>query len=271
MCAEEKKIVSQLSTLFKNLKWVMVAFGIITFALGRRPLSYVFLGIACVLFCQFLWRMDWSKIWRILSMLLVTMLVAGWIGMNVREDIRKAQGLLFSPAKSDELLIIVAQFEGSGLNPTIRIVNRLQEELEKADIKNTRIKTVPETGPKISNKEAARKIGKIHNAVFVIWGWYDDAGFSPNFTIIKESKRPLTVAELKEIPSELKEFNLYIREGLPAYMSYFATSKIGQLYYWNSEYDKAFSAFNAAVEILERSPRIEGIQVPGGLNSLYFF
>ena len=71
------------------------------------------------------------------------------------------------------------------------------------------------------------------------------------FTIELSSKER---TELKEIPSELKEFNLYIREGLPAYMSYFATSKIGQLYYWNSEYDKAFSAFNAAVEILERSP-----------------
>ena len=270
MDAEEKNIVGQLSTLFRNLKWVMAALGIVTFVLNRRPLSYVILGIACVLFIHFLWQAIPLKIWKILSMILVTILVVFWIGINVRKDIRNAQGILFAPAKASELLVMVAQFEkkgGTGIDPTRRIVERLQSEIEKTNIQDIRIETVPT----MDNKEKARKIGDIHNSVVVIWGWYDDAGFNPYFTVIKEREGPLPKTEMKEIPTELKEFNLYIREGLPAYMSYFMTSTIGYLYLWNREYDKALSAITTAVKIFDRIPHIEGIQAPGGLDSLYFY
>ena len=86
----------------------------------------------------------------------------------------QTKDLLFPPAKPDELLVIVGKFDqrgGAALDPTTRIIERLNTEFQNANIKNVRVEPVnPSKAPIIHDKEEARRIGELHNAVFAIWG-----------------------------------------------------------------------------------------------------
>lgn len=217
-------------------------------------ISNVFILAAGVFFIQFLWRVVHLKLLRILLVLIIVVSLSFLVIIDTTKEIQKLKGILFPPARSGELLIIVAEFEqrGSlGIDPTSRIVDRLNFELEKTNIKNARIAIVP----KICDEKKARQIGKIHNAIFVLWGWYDDFGFNPIFTITKEGPQPLEKVELPEISTEIEDFNLFIREVFPKQMVYLGTFTIGQVYYWQDEYEKALNAFNIVLGNLYRDSR----------------
>jgi tetratricopeptide (TPR) repeat protein len=273
----------------------------LSFASGQRLLSYAFTLFLCFSLDLFLWRRVSRKPVAVTAIFVVTTVLIGWVSINAWVDLQKNQisipqirtaalpfivilliisavfllrlgravwievqkteGILFPPARPGELLVVVGQFDqrgGAGIDPTTRIVERLKVEFPKANILNTRI----EVGPKIGSEQAARRIGARHQAVFVIWGWYDAVGFSPHFTITRENPQPLVSAQLKEVPTELKDFNLYIREELPAQMAYFATFTVGQLYFWDKKYDEALPAFEEASQNIEDKPE--------GLSILYF-
>lgn len=210
------------------------------------------------------------KPFAVVSIVLLTATSLTWIGLHAWEDYQLASGLQFPAAQSRELLIIVARFDqrgGVGIDPTTRIVERLEAELQTAKFSNVRI----EVASKIANEDDARHVGQLHQAVLVIWGWYDAFGFSPYFTIIRQNKQPLKSIKLVEVPAELKDFNFYIRDALPAQMTSFVTFTLGQLYFWGGKYDDALHAFDIAVASLEKSQQVQGVPTPEGLSSLYFF
>ncbi len=269
---QKSKSYKDLTGKIKTLWFlVMIVIAFLTKVLQYNFISYIFILILCAFLVQFLWRVIHPMIWRILSILVITVPACTWISVNSWKNIQKARGILFQPAKPGEFLIIVAEFDpvakGIGINPTARIIERLESEKEKANIENTRIEKVPI----IKETEKARRIGKIHNALFVIWGWYDDVGFSPKFTITKESRQSIKEVELKEIKAELREFDTYISEGLPGHTAYLVTFAIGQLYFWQGEYEKALRSFNIALENLEKRMSIKDIPPPEGISSLFFY
>jgi tetratricopeptide (TPR) repeat protein len=278
----------------------------ITFASGNRIASYAFIIIACASIDWMVWRFLTSVPARRGALLVasqagettemvgkksirrrvlatgiilpLTLVALGWVGVNAYQDAQHlqanaliAQGYFAPTATPNEQLMIVTEFEQSGTkkyDATRRIHDRLEEELTKAGITNVRLVVMP----KVSNKEEARALGQRHQAVFVIWGWYDDNGITPNFTIVKESQHSLVNAELKEVVVDpIRDFAVYVSQGLPAQMSYLATFTIGQLYYWDGKYDQALGDFDVAVANLEQSRRIEGIPLPDGAASLYFY
>jgi tetratricopeptide (TPR) repeat protein len=245
---------------------VALFFAVITFWLGYQYhwASYGFLALACVVLDWQLWRAERFKTPARVTSSIITLAAVVWIGFN-------ALGYVTIPASPDELLVLLAEFDNQSqdknYNATGRIRTRLEEELKKSNITNARFVVAPT----VNSHNEARALGRRHNAVFVIWGYYDDAGFNPYFTIIRESPKPLVKTELKEIPAELREFNLYIRESLPAHMAYFATFTLGQLYYGDKKYDEALRSFDVALANLEQARRVAQVPQPEGSESLYFY
>jgi tetratricopeptide (TPR) repeat protein len=272
----KSKPYKDLKTHFKKL-WSPFLFIFIIFTkitIIKDPRFHLFVNffviVACLLFDRFLWQILRFKFLKFLSISIITVSLFVWVGINSWENFQRIQGIIFPPAKSGEFLIVVAQFDNrgeKGLDPTTRIVQRLKLEIEKAEIDNTRIETVP----KISDSETAHRIGKIHKALFVIWGWYDDAGFNPKFAITHEYQQLVGEVTLDEIPSELPEFNIYIREGLPGEMTFLVTSIIGQLYYQRNEYEKALHTFDVALENLKQSYLITKKRMIEGIDIIYFY
>jgi len=275
--AEEKKPkspFSELKDLIENANkmagLIAAKIAAITFASGNRVLSYAFILIACFSLDWFLWRAIRQRVAAIAMLGVITAASLGWVGVNAWDDFQKAEGILFPPAKSGELLVILAEFEARGTEPyevRARIQKQLDLAIKEAGITNVRI----EKSRAVKDDDDARRLGQIHRAVFVIWGWYDKYGFNPNFTITRESQRTLVKTDLREVAAEQREFNLYIREALPAQMAYFATFTLGQLYYWDKKYDDALRAFDVALINLDQSRRIEQIPPPTGLSSLYSY
>jgi len=295
--AEEERAspLETIADIFEKVdKYVGIIIAIIaalTFSRGDRVVSYIFVGIGYILLASFLWRVIAQKsvvkrliptprplpekreyryprsqrwIARI-ALVVLTLFSFGWVGVNGWRDYQAREGLLFPRAKENELLVIIAQFDNrstKGIDPTQRIYDRLRKELEEAGITTARLEIAPE----ITNLDEAREIGGRHEAIFVIWGWFDDVGFTPNFTIVKEKEFVLKGMELEEVSVEPpKDFSLYIREGLPAQMAYFSTLTIGQLYYWDEKFEEALSAFDRAIENAQQGGTSEG------LADVYFY
>lgn len=200
-----------------------------------------------------------------IALVILTLFSLGWVGVSGWRDYQAREGLLFPKAKENELLVIIAQFDNrstKGIDPTQRIYDRLCKELEEAGITNARL----EIAPQITDLNEAREIGERHGATFVIWGWFDDVGFTPNFTIVRERPFLLKDVELEEVPLEPpRDFSLYVREGLPAQMAYFSTLTIGQVYYWDAKFEEALGAFDRAIENTQQGGSSEG------LADVYFY
>lgn len=283
-------LLDTITDVFEKVdKYVGIVSAIIaalTFAAGNRIVSYAFVIFGYILLASFLWRVvtqtspvkrmiatvrplaeeqryDYPKHWRwtaAIALILLTLFSFGWVGVNVWQDRQAREGLLFPKARSGELLVIIAQFDNrstKGIDPTQRIYDGLDKELNEAGIA-ARLEKVAE----IANSDEARELGKQYGAPFVIWGWFDDIGFTPNFTIAFLPEG----LELEEVPVEPpRDFSLYIREGLPAQMAFFSTFTVGQIYYWDESYEEALRAFDRAVENAQEGGASEN------LAGVYFF
>jgi tetratricopeptide (TPR) repeat protein len=289
--AEEGKasLLEAIADTFEKVdKYVGIIAAIIaalTFSQGNRIVSYAFVVIGYVLIALFLWRVITQKsvVKRLIptprplpekreysysrsqrwiagiALAVLTLFSSGWVGVNGWRDYQEREGLLFPRAEENELLVIIAQFDNrstKGIDPTQRIYDRLCKELEEAGITNARLEIAPE----ITDLNEAREIGKLHGAIFVIWGWFDDVGFRSYFTPVGEEPFILRGMELEEVSLEPPgDFSLYIREGLPAQMAYFSTLTIGQVYYWDDKFQEALSAFSRAIENAHQSDTSEGL------------
>ena len=283
-------LLDTITDVFEKVdKYVGIVSAIIaalTFAAGNRIVSYAFVIFGYILLASFLWRVmtqtspvkraiatvrplaeeqryDYPEHWRrtaAIALVLLTLFSFGWVGVNVWQDRQAREGLLFPKARSCELLFIIAQFDNrstKGIDPTQRIYDGLDKELNEAGIA-ARLEIAPE----IANSDEAREIGEQYGALFVIWGWFDDIGFSPKFTIVFLPEG----LELEEVPVEPPtDFSLYIREGLSAQMAYFSTFTVGQIYYWDKSYEEALRAFDRAVENVQEGGASEN------LAGVYFF
>ena len=199
-----------LDKLDKYASIIAAIIAVLTFSQGNRILSYVCVVIGYVLMARFLWRVvtqksaveigietprplpeEWEyshpQPWRWLAgvtLVALTLISFGWVAVSGWGDYQgwhqTREGLLFLRAKEDELLVIIAQFDNrstKGIDPTQRIYDRLRKELGEAGITNARLEMAPE----IADLDEAREMGKRHEALFVIWGWFDDVGFTPKY------------------------------------------------------------------------------------------
>jgi tetratricopeptide (TPR) repeat protein len=152
-------------------------------------------------------------------------------------------------AGSDEILVLVAQFHGTGgVDPVPRIVRHLEEHLAKIDLTNVRIEHVSDAPIK---DDEAQKLGEMCKASLVIWGTYDDYGITPHYEVTREEEPGLQKVPLEEVanlPSQPDRFTLYITRGLPEEMTYLTLFTIGQIQYLGYQYEEALDTFNHALQ-----------------------
>jgi len=216
----------------------------------------------------------------------------------------KLQHPLFPPAAEEEILIVVAEFEDRSVQRDLEIqrliIDRISLDLAGTELENVRL----EKAPVIEGDdavEAARKMGEKYRAAIVIWGWYDDAGFWPNFTITRPEEPPHVDLDI-QVPEVIyavpgaratisftgsievtageylflrdlhmageailpDTFGMYVVEKMPAQMTYLSLFTIAQVYFWDEQYNRTLDLFDLAIQ------RAQEGEISNGLAGAWF-
>jgi tetratricopeptide (TPR) repeat protein len=204
--------------------------------------SWLSLLVGVGLIAWLLWRAILNLRVRLGS--LVVLLIFGFVLLKPR-IMSDLMGIKFPPAKPGQSLIILADFQPHGskrYDIQQRIDDRLKASLQISKTPQVLIKRYDA----IADSIEAERVGTIHNALLVIWGWYDDAGFNAHFTITNQSDALIPTVEFSEIPCELKDFSLYIRDKLPAQMAFFGFFTVAKALANAERFQDATNAFEAA-------------------------
>ncbi|MBW4474944.1 MAG: tetratricopeptide repeat protein [Stenomitos rutilans HA7619-LM2] len=168
--------------------------------------------------------------------------------------------LSVAPAHASEILVLIAEFDGDG-QIGWKIEERIRKAIEKemtviggSTFRVARLRNlVIEDG----DDEKARKVAELCNAAIIIWGWYDQVGFSPRFTIVTNKELESSNPELEEMMVDVtnQTFKDYMFRGLAEEMAFLATFTIGQLFYWDHRYQEALAAFERSIAQAESKPQ----------------
>jgi len=159
-----------------------------------------------------------------------------------------------SPARGNEILILVTQFQSSvSTESKYDFAQLIYDDLVGAfPDSDIRIEKLEDWV--VTSSEDAQKLGKRTNAALVIWGKFDESFVYPRYEVLK-SRNQISHFDLGHTPlqkeSEHLEFTLGIE--IPQGMVYLTKFTIGQIYYLDQEYEKALDAFNNALTILEEN------------------
>src|SRR5260221_10031249 len=155
-------------------------------------------------------------------------------------------------AKTNETLILVAEFRGTGgYDPTTRIYSNLQSEFETAKtlnkMSNARILRVSDSPQ--TNTEAIT-LGNLYGASIVMWGTFDVAGIEPHFEITASLNLKKFPADLKPtVNTDLMSFNLYMAQQLPSDFQYLTLLTLGKGYLFGGDPGSAIDAFSEALHV----------------------
>ncbi len=203
------------------------------------------------------------------------------------------------PAKPGEMLVILAQFEGSGpfgpitdeaqvqalvgiqakvqteeveeANPATVLLKEVQKRLSQVDAletENQRFWLTPEV---ITTTRRALDIGELNGATLVIWGAFEGSRLTVNFQTIKDRGAELR-AETRALENVLPLCSLQadVEQGG---LTYLTNATLGQLYYWAgylygcAEYCEAAKKFLSTA--LQSVP--ENLAGTWGEEDLYFY
>lgn len=170
-----------------------------------------------------------------------------------------ATPLAGSPAAPGEIVLVVARFHGDdGFGIQRRIINAIDDELGEEDAANVRIIEARET---ISSdrEDLVQDLGDMYQAIAVIWGWLDKAGFTLNFAITRAPEPFPNYSPVEELTEPDRAFQLYIKNQLPAQMHYLTAATVGQIYFWSGQIEKAATMLDRAVEEADRGNLEQGI------------
>jgi len=224
-----------------------------------------------------------EPIWKLIGgiLALTTLIIASlnFAGLNTL-------GILHAPtsaptqvtiptAKPGEILTLVAQFDGpDDIQVSSWVWEKLNEEINHANLTNVRIVEIPDI---IKNPDQARQVGTAHKATIVIWGSYDKVGVVAHFETIAEHadirvgrqayrRQGLSLQQASSDPSSASA--IYFTQGLPNELTYFTSFAIGQLYYWNEQYEDALRSFTVSINVIQEDERKEELK---GLDAIYFY
>lgn len=242
--------------------------GLVTGLTSENPRVSWFSLLTALAFASWLaWRALPKPKYRMMSLGVIMVAAFFLLRPRIMSDM---MGIKFAPAKPGESLLIISEFNPRGskrYDVQLRIFDRLKASLQTTRMQNVIVKKIG----MIESGEEATRVGEIHNTTFVIWGWYDDAGFNAHFVVTARPSLALLPVELDPVPTELTDFNLYIRDGLPAQMTFFAAFTLGQLYYWTNRPDDAMKSFDIAVGSIQEATKVAGGSVAKNLSVLHFF
>jgi tetratricopeptide (TPR) repeat protein len=145
-----------------------------------------------------------------------------------------------TPFAEDEVGVVLANF--ADLDAGAREVERrIERQFEEAGIPFIRVHHT------IGNRWQAWYIAARYNATITIWGESADAWIEVFYEITPRREQLLDIdVENVVVASDLENFSTYILEGMDTlYLVYFT---MGQIHYFEEDYETALSFFNQAVE-----------------------
>lgn len=99
----------------------------------------------------------------------------------------------------------------------------------------------------LTDREHAKEVSDLYNATIVIWGEVQEGGVKVYFEVTpRRGYVDTTVEELRVSASDLTSFEGYIFDGMDSL--YIVDFVLGQIHYYEGEYNEALAVFNRAVE-----------------------
>lgn len=183
--------------------------------------------------------------------------------------------LIASTATSDEILILLADFQDESENVHYDVAGRIEETLRTAltqyDLLDVCLVRINQTF-KRGEVEAIKTLGKRYNATLFIWGYYDDAGMYPRFTVLQEQRLQVLpegpIDKLVNLARPPEDFILYINRDLPTQMTYFTQFTLGQILFLKASYPEALVLFEDALKSVETT---ETEEIQSSLNNIYLY
>ncbi len=178
-------------------------------------------------------------------------------------------------ASGNEILILIAGFHNESKNVNYdvsgSIIEALQESFIQYNFTNVRIERIRETFRR-DEVGIIKAIGKSYNATAFIWGYYDDGGMFPRYTILHKDKLiiPQKIeAKLANLIHPPDDFPIYVHRYLPSQIAYLVQFTIGQIYFWKENYNEARTSLENALAYAISNVSTD--QIKESLANLHFY
>jgi tetratricopeptide (TPR) repeat protein len=119
-----------------------------------------------------------------------------------------------------------------------------------------------------------RRLAARYGAALVLWGWYDRSRFRACFSVTdflftyRDPSLSDSDGSVGRLFQADNDFRVYVNRDLPRQIDYFVFFTLGQLYYWERNFDAALAALGQAIAAAEaESPGDR----PQGLAHAYFY
>ncbi|MEV4535210.1 tetratricopeptide repeat protein [Asanoa sp. NPDC049518] len=157
-----------------------------------------------------------------------------------------------TPAQPGETVALIAQFDGHGQTAwkiEERIYRAINDAISRLVVDNLRVARVRNVVVESGDDAKAREIASACGAAMIIWGWYDEVGFTPRLTMTAANRVEGEPADLPEVMVDAgdRAFRHYMFRGLADELALLATLAVGQLLYWDRRYTEALAAFDRAI------------------------
>jgi tetratricopeptide (TPR) repeat protein len=179
------------------------------------------------------------------------------------------------PARSDEILILIPEFKGhEEAFFEVDLRDTLQSRVGEADLKHVRVVWLKKTSFGPGDDDSVRRLAARYGAGLVIWGWYDRTRFRACFTVTESLftyRDPRVFRNDVGVGGHLyspEDFTLFVNQRLPQQVEYFVFFFLGQLYYWEGNYQRALAALNQAIAAAGGEAKGD---LPEGLPYAYFY
>jgi tetratricopeptide (TPR) repeat protein len=178
-------------------------------------------------------------------------------------------------ARPGETLILIPEFQGH--EPAyfeIDLRDRLQQQVAGAGLQNVRVVWLKKIAFGPGDDDEVRRLAARYGAALVLWGWYDRSRFRACFSVTESlfAYRDPTIFRSEGSVGSLfqadNDFRVYVNRDLPRQIDYFVFFTLGQLYYWEGNYDAALAALDQAIAAAEAEAPADQ---PHGLAHAYFY
>jgi tetratricopeptide (TPR) repeat protein len=179
------------------------------------------------------------------------------------------------PARPGETLILIPEFQGH--EPAffeIDLRDRLQQQVAGAGLQNVRVVWLKKTAFGPGDDDEVRRLAARYGAALVLWGWYDRSRFRACFSVTESlfAYRDPTIfrsgGSVGSLFQAENDFEVYVNRDLPRQIDYFVFFTLGQLYYWEGNYEAALAALDQAIAAAETEAPADR---PQGLAHAYFY
>jgi tetratricopeptide (TPR) repeat protein len=179
------------------------------------------------------------------------------------------------PARPGETLILIPEFQGH--EPAffeIDLRDRLQQQVAGAGLQNVRVVWLKSTAFGPGDDDEVRRLAARYGAALVLWGWYDRSRFRACFSATESlfAYRDPTIFRSEGSVGSLfqadNDFQVYVNRDLPRQIDYFVFFTLGQLYYWEGNYEAALAALDQAIAAAGAEAPADR---PHGLAHAYFY